>query len=177
MSSGKPQSQFDNFDDDDDFDDEDLDDDEMTFKEELVYDLAALVHAWQDDAPDNNYYLDTRNGSVKLVHQNLYDLKQLTDEIEKHKERYLYLPKPGPNQLKDDLRDFQKAVENKSLQPILDMALQSPHPLAGFNKVLANHPEELNRLKEFRESRVRLRIKQWFEANSLTNRWDEQLES
>lgn len=51
MSSGKPQSQFDNFDDDDDFDDEDLDDDEMTFKEELVYDLAALVHAWQDDAP------------------------------------------------------------------------------------------------------------------------------
>jgi hypothetical protein len=65
----------------------------MTFKEELVYDLAALVHAWQDDAPDNNYYLDTRNGSVKLVHQNLYDLKQLTDEIEKHKERYLYSTK------------------------------------------------------------------------------------
>jgi hypothetical protein len=176
MSSGKPQSQFDNFDDDIDEDDlDELDEDEETFKEELVFDLEALVHAWQDDAPDNNYYLDTRNGSVKLVHQNLYDLKQLTDEIEKHKERYLYLPKPAPNQLKDDLRDFQNTIENKNLQPILDMALVSPHPLAGFNKVLSSHPEELARLKEFRESRVRLRIKQWFEANSLTNRWDEQI--
>ncbi len=171
MSSGT-QSQFDNFDDEDE---DDYDDEEETFKEELVFDLDALVHAWQDDAPDNNYYLDTRNGSVKLVHQSLYDLKQLTDEIEKHKERYLYLPKPGPNQLKDDLRDFQKTIENKSLQPILDMALESPHPLSGFNKVLANQPEELARFKEFRESRVRLRIKQWFEANSLTNRWDQQL--
>jgi hypothetical protein len=42
MSSGKPQSQFDNFDDDDlDEDDlDELDEDEETFKEELVFDLA-----------------------------------------------------------------------------------------------------------------------------------------
>jgi len=167
METEKPQYRFDDFDDDDE-----IDDDEAEYHEELVFDLVSLIHAWQDEAPDNNYYLDTKNGAVKLVNQNLYDLKQLTDEIEKHKERYLYLPKPGPQQLKDDLRDFQKTIENKGLVPILDMALESPHPLSGFTKVLTPYPEELERFKEFRESRVRLRIRQWFEANSLVDRWE-----
>ncbi len=176
MTIDKTQQRFDNFDDDDDDDlDDEFDEDDIDkqFKKEpLVFDLQALIHAWQDEAPDNNYYLDTDNGSVKLVNQNLYDLKELTDEIEKFKERYLFLPKPAANQLRDDLRDFQRTVENKTLHPILDMALESPHPLSGFNKVLQGYPAEIERLKEFRDSRVRLRIRQWFEANSLKDRWE-----
>jgi hypothetical protein len=38
-------------------------------------------------------------------------LRELTDELEKNKERYLYLPKAEPKQLKEDLRDFQKQLK------------------------------------------------------------------
>lgn len=167
---------FDNFDDDfdDDFEDEyDSQPDAVTLSNTArVFDIAAMISAWQDEAPDNLYYFDTESGAVILVNPLLINLKELTDELERHKYRYLYLPKAAPGQLKDDLRDFQKSVEDKKLNSLLDMAFESPHLLSSFTKILkdgdAGKAEEL---KEFREGRIRLRIRQWMEANSLAQKY------
>jgi Uncharacterised protein family (UPF0158) len=152
---------------DPDFDDQEDDREPL----EIKFDLPALLLAWQDDSPDNSYYLDTMSGAVRLVNANLFDLKELTDEIEKHKYRYLYLPKPARGELRDNLRDFQKTVEDQSLTRILDMAFESPHPLDAFIKILSSKPGELERFNEFRQSRALLRLKQWLQANSLQDRW------
>ncbi|MBS1993646.1 MAG: hypothetical protein JSS86_10735 [Cyanobacteria bacterium SZAS LIN-2] len=159
---------------DPDFDD---DDDEGIDGEPLKieFDLPALLLAWQDESPDNSYYLDTASGAVKLVNPNLFDLKELTDEIERHKYRYLYLPKPLPGETKGNLRDFQKTVEDEHLVKILDMAFESPHTLDSFIKILSGKPEELARFRQFRQSRALLKLKQWLHANSLHDRW--QIES
>lgn len=128
---------------------------------------SDIEFAWQDDSPDNAYYLDLETGDIKLVNRNLMDLKDLTDEIERHIERYLYLPKSQPAQLKEDLRDFINTMEDQKLKPILEMTFESPHVLAGFKSVLTKYPDEERRLKEFRRSRVRVRIQQWIQANHL----------
>lgn len=128
---------------------------------------SDIEFAWQDDSPDNSYYLDLVTGDIKLVNRNLSDLKDLTDEIEKHFHRYLYLPKPQAGQLKEDLRDFMETVEDKALKPILEMTFESPHVLSGFKSVLGKSPGEQERLENFRRSRVRVRIQQWLQANHL----------
>ncbi len=152
---------------DPDFDD----DDDQGEPLQVEFDLPALLLAWQDDSPDNSYYLDTASGAVKLVNPNLFDLKELTDEIERHKYRYLYLPKPEKGEIKENLRDFQKTVDDPALVRILDMAFESPHVLDAFIKILSSKPEQLARFNEFRQSRALIRLKQWLQANSLHDRW------
>lgn len=161
--------------DDDDFDD-DYDDEaeaEQALEKEHMqgFSLEAVVQAWRDDSLDNLYYFDTVSGAVKLVNQTLHDLRELTDEVEKNKERYLYLPKPESKQLKDDLRDFQKTIEEENLRKVLDMAFESPHVLSSFKTILKDKGDKAQLLDQFLLSRTTLRIRQWMEANNLGDRF------
>lgn len=170
-----PRNEFDpKFDDDDEDDDDFLDEEDLEERESenqgRSFDLEELIAAWEDDSPDNLYYFDTTTGAVKMVNRNLFDLRELTDEIEKNKERYLYLPKPDAKQLKGDLRDFQKSIEDQSLKRVLDMAFESPHLLSSF-KVILKSRELVGTLEHFLRSRSCLRIRQWMDANALTDRW------
>ncbi|MCW5822521.1 MAG: hypothetical protein KIT34_06935 [Cyanobacteria bacterium TGS_CYA1] len=138
-------------------------------------DMDGLLFAWRDDSPDNIYYLDIETGDVNLVNRGLLDLKDLTNEIEINRERYLYLPKPSSDQMKSDLRDFMKTIDDKDKLKILEMAFESPHILAGFKKILSGWSGQTEALNEFLAGRTHLRVRQWLEANCLvvTDRKDE----
>lgn len=138
-------------------------------------DMDRLLFAWRDDFTDNIYYLDIETGDVNLVNRGLLDLKDLTNEIEINRERYLYLPKPSAEQLKSDLRDFMKTIDDKDKLKILDMAFESPHILSGFKKILSGWQGQAEALDEFLAGRTHLRVRQWLEANCLvaTERTDE----
>ncbi len=138
----------------------------MTEKK-VPIDMEQLHFAWRDDSPDNAYYLDLETGDVNLVNRGLLDLKELTNEIEINRERYLYLPKPSTDQLKNDLRDFMKTIDDPSRINILEMAFESPHVFSGFKKILSGWPGQSEGLDEFLLGRTHLRVKQWLEANCL----------
>lgn len=158
--------------DDDEFDDENLDaQSEEEASEHPVLDFEALLHAWQDQHPDNRYYLDTNTGAIKLVNRNLLDLRELTDEIERHKYRYLYLPKAETSQQRNDLKDFKNSLESSPLVKLLEIGMESPHPLSAFQTILSANQELSDQLREFLQARARLRIRQWLEANFLTERF------
>jgi hypothetical protein len=165
------------FEEDDDY--EDLDEEDLALGDrhkkpaasEQKLDFNALLHAWQDQHPDNRYYLDTTSGSIKLVNKNLLDLGELTDEIERHKYRYLYLPKAERNQQRNDLKDFKNSLEAPDLVKLLEVGLESPHPLSAFQTILSTNQELSEQLKEFLTGRARLRIRQWLEANFLNERF------
>jgi hypothetical protein len=142
-----------------------------THKLERRIDIPYLMFAWQDDSPDNAYYLDTKNGDIKLVNRNLLDLRDLTDEIEKTRERFLYVPKPDKQTLLADLHDFAHAIKKDQLKPVLDVAFESPHVLSAFRKILENHPEELKNLNEYLEEKVLKRIHTWLAANAVPEVW------
>ncbi|HMO20586.1 MAG TPA: UPF0158 family protein [Candidatus Melainabacteria bacterium] len=102
----------------------------------VEFEIERLIFAWRDDSPDNIYYLDLVTGEIQLVNRTLEDVKELTDEIELERNRYLYLPKPERDQLKNDLRDFMSTIEDQSLLRILEMAFESPHVYSSFLKIL-----------------------------------------
>lgn len=133
----------------------------------VEFEIERLIFAWRDDSPDNIYYLDLVTGEIQLVNRTLDDVKDLTDEIELERNRYLYLPKPERDQLKNDLRDFMSTIEDHSLLRILEMSFESPHVYSSFLKILDNRMEEKVRLQEFIDSRSRMRVLQWLEANCI----------
>ncbi len=132
-------------------------------------DMSYLLLSWQDEIPDNSYYLDTYTGNVKLVHRHLFDLRDLTDEIEKDRERYLYIPKSERSILAKDLREFMQTIENREILPILEMAFESPHLLSSFRKILEKDESELKRLEDFRTCRLQARIDEWLRANGYVH--------
>lgn len=129
--------------------------------------MEQLVYSFEDEAQDNIYYLDRDTGDIRLVHRGLYELKDLTDEIETERERFLYIPKPDPQKLKEDLRDYIDTVDDDKTKLLLDVAMESPHALAGFKKILSSTPDGEARLKAFLEGRSRLRVRQWLAANCI----------
>ncbi len=126
--------------------------------------FTDLIFAWQDDSPDNAYYLDTESGDIRMVNPNLLDIKDLTDEIERDRERFLFIPKPEPKYLKNDMHAFLETTDVK-LRPVLEMAFESPHTLSAFQKILSGSPDELKRFEQFRVTRLKERILEWLEAN------------
>ncbi len=131
--------------------------------------MPSLLLAWEDEAPDNLYYLDTRTGVVKLVHQHLFELRDLTDEIEKNRERFLYIPKPDRPAMRKDLRNYMSKVKSESLLPILEMAFESPHSYMAFRKILEKDSAELSRFLTDRDQLIRSRIDEWLAANNYVH--------
>jgi hypothetical protein len=136
-------------------------------------DMTYMVWAWQDDSPDNSYYLDTRTGDIRLVNRNLLDLNDLTDEIERNRERFHYLPKPDKQLLLADLHDFAQSVEDQKTKATLAIAFESPHVLSAFHKILEDSPHDLKRLTGFIDERVQKRIRAWLKANSIKEVWQD----
>lgn len=126
--------------------------------------MKYLIFAWQDESPDHNYYLDMEQGSVQFLQRDLKDLRDLTDELETHSKRYLYLPKPNMSELKADISDFIETMTDTRLKNIATIAFESPDLSGAFKKILSSSPE-LVRWQEFRDNRVKERIQEWLKAN------------
>jgi len=133
-------------------------------------DMAALALAWEDESPDTAYYLDLETGCVELVQQDMLDRDDLTDQIERDRERYLYMPKPKAKQLRADLNDFIETVADAHLKQLLEVACESPNPLYSCRSLLTSkYPEVWENWETFRKGRVALRIRQWLQANFIAD--------
>lgn len=138
--------------------------DELEFKLDMDY----LIFVWQDESPDNAYYLDKETGNVKLVQRGLIDLGELTDEIEQDRHRYLYIPKPDSRQTRKDVEDFANTITDSSLKSILAVGMESPDPLQALKTILARKPDELKRWENFRMQLINARIEKWLKANFIS---------
>lgn len=142
-------------------------------EETLILDLPELLFAWQDDTQDNAYYLDIESGVVKLVNRNLLDLRDLTDEIEQDRQKFLYVPKPDKEQLVRDLKEFWSTVEDDKLRNVLSMAFESPHILSSFKKILESNQIEAERFEKYRADKTRLRIEEWLNSHAIDYKLDQ----
>jgi hypothetical protein len=126
-----------------------------------------ILFAWLDDSIDNLYYLDKIEGETRMVNRNLLELRELTDEIETHPSRYLYVPKTTKDDLLEDLNAFLSTVEKADLKNVLPIAFESPHVLSSFRKILEKYPEELKRFDDYRRQRMLTRVDKWLHANGI----------
>ncbi|MBC7998406.1 MAG: hypothetical protein IAF58_10705 [Leptolyngbya sp.] len=126
-----------------------------------------ILFAWLDDSMDNLYYLDKIEGETRMVNRNLLELRELTDEIETHPSRYLYVPKTTKANLLEDLNAFLATVERADLKNVLPIAFESPHILSSFRKILEKSPEELQRFDDYRRQSMLTRVNKWLNANDI----------
>lgn len=130
-------------------------------------DFDYLIFAYQDDSPDNIYYLDTEFGDIRLVNRQLEDLRDLTDEIELSIDRFLYIPKPGKGRLLADLKIFAQGLEDQQLKKTIKIAFESPHVLEAFKKILSSHPDILIRLNTYLYESTKREVMEWLAANAI----------
>jgi len=133
----------------------------------ISVDMDYLVFAYQDDSPDNAYYLDTEFGDIRLVNRNLSDLKDLTDEIELSQGRFLYVPKPPKEILLSDLRTFWETITDKHLKDLLALSFETGSVASTFKNILSKNPEEQERLNRYFDEKNRARVYLWLQANAL----------
>jgi hypothetical protein len=126
--------------------------------------MEYLIFAYQDECPDNIYYLDTEYGEVRLVNQSLADLKDLTNELEIHHDKFLYIPKQSKEVLVEDLKAFIETITDPKLKSILAVGLESPQQLQAFKVILGN---EKNQLEKFLKNLAGKRVADWLAANAL----------
>jgi len=131
-------------------------------------DFDYLLFAYQDDSPDNIYYLDTEYGSIRLVHSQLKDLRDLTDEIEIYHDRFLYVPKTTKEEVLDDLRDFMGSVADGDLKRMLAVAFESPLVLDSCRKIVAKNLPVRQQLETYLQDKAKERLLTWLAANALT---------
>jgi hypothetical protein len=131
-------------------------------------DFDYLLFAYQDDSPDNIYYLDTEYGSIRLVHRQLEDLRDLTDEIEIFHDRFLYIPKADKKEMLDDLRSFMNTIEDVQLSKLLAVAFESPLVLDSFKKIVAKNLPMRQQLDSYMQDKAKERLLAWLTANALT---------
>jgi len=129
--------------------------------------MDYLAFAYQDDSPDNAYYLDTEFGDIRLVNRNLSDLKDLTDEIELSQGRFLYIPKPSREEVLEDLQVFWDNLDDAHLKNLLSLAFETPSVAGTFKSILIKHPEELKEFEDFRKERTMATLMLWLKANAL----------
>jgi len=130
-------------------------------------DMDYLVFAYQDDSPDNAYYLDTEFGDIRLVNRNLSDLKDLTDEIELAQGRFLYIPKPAREELLEELREFWDKLGDLQLKNLLNLAFESPSVSTTFKSILAKHPAQVAEFEAYRKEKTLATLISWLQANAL----------
>jgi hypothetical protein len=131
-------------------------------------DFDSLLFAYRDDSVDNAYYLDTEYGSIRLVHRQLKDLQDLTDEIEIFHDRFLYVPKISKETVLDDLHDFMNTVEDISFRRLLVVAFESPVVIDSFRKITAQNPVVRQQLENYLQNKAKARLLSWLAANALT---------
>ena len=77
------------------------------------------------------------------------------------------MPKPDPPDLLADLHDFVHTVTDPRARQILPIAFESPHVLSAFRKILDPIPDELERMNQYLDERVRKRVASWMKANAI----------
>jgi len=133
----------------------------------VYIDMEYLVFAYQDESSENIYYLDTEYGDIRLVNQDLLDLKDLTDELEIMQDKFLYVPRQNKEELLQDLLAFIDSVAESSLKQVLQVGMESPHLVNAFKTILSKHPDELSRFAAYLKAQSEARLLVWLKANAI----------
>lgn len=138
------------------------------FEHKLDIDIAELSYAFEDPGSDSHYYLDLETGSLILIRPDLDDLGELREQVETENNRYLYVPKPAPNQVDLDLTDFLLAISDEKLKSLLPVAMEARDKFAACHALLGQFPGQPEKWQEWRKQGARQRALRWLEAQGIT---------
>ncbi len=130
----------------------------------LAVDLEELTIAFEAEAADLQWYLDSQTGGVILVTREYEpaDHDGLTaTEIETDPVRFIVVPPADAQHSVDDMRTFADSVTDAQLKESLEIALSAARPEKRFKAALSWLPEQQSRWHAFRQDRCLQRVTKW----------------
>jgi Uncharacterised protein family (UPF0158) len=136
----------------------------------LDVDLDELLIAFEAEAGDLHWYLDTHHGAVILVSRE-YDPAEhdglTVVDIETDPTRFVRVPPLEAQQAVDDMTFFANSVADPQLKQTLDIALSASRPEKRFRAALSWLPEQQALWHSFRQERCLARVTQWLASLGL----------
>jgi hypothetical protein len=136
----------------------------------LPVDLEELTIAFEAEAADLQWYLDSHTGEVLLVTREYEPAEHgglTVTEIETDPTRFVRVPPADPQHAVDDMRSFADSVTDAQLKESLEIALSAARPDRRFKTALSWLPEQQHRWHAWRQERCRERVTQWLAAHGL----------
>ncbi len=136
----------------------------------LPVDLEELTIAFEAEAADLLWYLDSQTGEVILVSREYEpaDHDGLTaTEIETDPQRFVPVPPADGQRAVDDMRSFAEVVTDGQLKESLEIALSAPRPDRRFKTALSWLPEQQARWHAWRQERCLHRVTQWLAGHGF----------
>ncbi|MFW6065118.1 MAG: UPF0158 family protein [Candidatus Natronoplasma sp.] len=136
-------------------------------KERLEVDIDELCEAYEFSSSERSYYLDLETGEVLLIVHRSGVAEQNRKNKEKIEEgdegRYVKVPSAESHEGYRDMQDFILTVEDEDLREKLLIAIDGKGGFRRFKDVLGRYPDVRERWFEFKEERVKKRVKEWLE--------------
>jgi hypothetical protein len=135
--------------------------------QKLTLDLEELLIAFEAEAVDLRWYLDTQTGDVILVTHE-YDPSEhgglTTRQLEADEERFRPVPTPAGSESRDDMSAYVAQLSDAQLRESLEIALSAGRPERRFRAVLGWLPERQDDWRAFRQARCAARARAWLAA-------------
>jgi len=139
-------------------------------KKALKINLDELREAMEDSSYEREYYLDLKTGEVLFTSDFMDDEEsgKLKDRIEKDFDRYEHIPKAESREGYEEMVDFIVTVKDERLAELLGVAINGKGAFRRFKDVLLNYPEARERWFEFKDDRMRERVREWLDDIDVT---------
>jgi hypothetical protein len=117
-----------------------------------------------DDEDDAGVLNAASSESADDLSQWMRDAAQRAAEVRENPDRYEVIPRADSREGYRDMQVFIDSVSDERIAELLDVAIQGSGAFRRFKDVLARFPAERERYFQFRDDRVRARIRDWLHS-------------
>lgn len=142
--------------------------------EPVKIDLADLMMAMESTDPvfgDIDSYLNLKTGEIITKSDELdfdYLEEQLDGEdFDEDPDNYRYIPCMESGEGYGDMEDFISLIRNDTIKNKLFKAINKKKPFRNFKDTLAAYPDQEILWFEFKENRMKERVKEWLEEEGI----------
>jgi hypothetical protein len=145
----------------------------------LMLRCLRLMDAFAKSNDERDFYLDRMEGFILYVDldKSESEIRELEKELEKHRDRYVLIPKLTFYETKKIMEGFvnEKVYDIDTKEKLLDI-IQSKEARENFLEFIYDHHSEYEKWQQFYQERSRIRIIEWLRQNNFYFVFEEDLE-
>lgn len=134
----------------------------------MKVDYPALLKAFEDTAPENQYMIDTQSGSLlKLSLEDPSSIKRFQAQFAQNPKRFVKVERPAARDNFQELELFVGGLTDPHLKSALQRALTSHKPFREFRDVIKDKFHAREAWEKFHKQNVEKRANNFLKASGL----------
>jgi hypothetical protein len=134
----------------------------------MKIDFPALLKAFEDPTPENQYMIDLQNGSLmKLSLEDALGIKRFQALFAQNPKRFVKVERPSARDNFQELEIFVKGLADPHLKGVLQRALTSHKPFREFRDAIKDKFHARDAWDKFHKQNVEKRANNFLKASGL----------